>query len=92
MLQLDPIAVNERQAVRKVRLHRDAGLDRFAAGELNHLADRLVDVQAILPRWRLLDEGTDSLDDVARSMAGLNDTTERLPGLLQVRRLGAQPA
>jgi hypothetical protein len=55
-----------RQAAREVRLHRDAGPDRFAAGEFDHLADRLVDVQAILPRRRLLAEGICSTTSPAR--------------------------
>ena len=49
--------------VREFRPYRDAVLDRFATGELNHLADRLVDVQALLPGRRLLDESTDPVDD-----------------------------
>ena len=41
LLQLHPIALNERQALRQLRLHRDAVLRRFAAGQLDHLAGSL---------------------------------------------------
>src|SRR6202007_2208465 len=65
LLQLDPIAVDERQALGEVHLHRGAGPYRFAAGELNHLADRLVYGHPVLPWGRLFDELTDSANDVA---------------------------
>ena len=92
LLQLDSISLNERQALRELRLHRDAVLHHFASGQGNDLEDRFVDLQAILPWGRLLDEGTDPADDVAGSLAVLDDATERLPDLLQIRRLGAKPA
>ena len=92
LLQLDAIAVNERQTVRELRPHRNAVLHRFAAGELNHFADRRVEVHAVLLGRRLPHEGTDAGDNVAGSLAGLNDTIERLPHLLEIRRPSLQPA
>ena len=70
----------------------DAILHRFATGELDHLADRLVDVHPVLPWRRFFDELADSADDVAGAIGVLDDTAERLPDLLQIRRLRAQPA
>src|SRR5205807_6740245 len=69
LLQLNSVSLNERQALRELRLHRDAILHRFATGQSNHLKDRFVDVQAILPWRRLLDKGPHSVDYVAGSIA-----------------------
>src|SRR6266446_6207256 len=91
LLQLDPISLNERQALRELRLRRDAVLHHFPTGQDNHIADRVVDVQAILPWRRLLDEVTDPADAVASSICVLGDAAERLPDLLQIRWLNAQP-
>ena len=91
-MQLHPIALNERQAVREVRPHRDAVLHRFAMDEIDHLPDRFVDVQAILSGRRFFDVITNPADDVARSMAVLDDASERLPHLLQIRRSTIQKA
>ncbi len=84
--------MNERQALRELRLHRDAVLHRLAIGQLNHLADRAVDLHAILPWRRLFDEVANPANDVTRSMASLNNISERLPRFLQIRRLAIQPA
>jgi len=45
--------------------NRGAILRRFATGELDHLADRLVQVYPLLAGRRLLDELADSADHVA---------------------------
>ena len=92
MLQLDPISFNERQTVHEFRLYRDAVLHRFPAGERNHLVDCPIDLQAILPRRSFLDEGTNLVDHLGRSMAVLSNASERLPHLLQIRRSTIQPA
>ena len=89
MLQLDPIAVDERQAFRKLRLYQNAVLHRFATGERNHPKDRFVDVQGLLSRRGLLDEGMDAANDIAGPNAVRDDTTKRLSDLLQIRRLTA---
>src|SRR2546423_6593416 len=61
-------------------------------GKFDHLADRWVDLQAIFPRGRLFYEIADASDHVAGSYAILNDVSERLPHLLQIRRVTARPA
>ena len=43
-----------------------SGTPFFAMSEANHVADRRVDVEAILARRRFLDEVTDAADDLAR--------------------------
>src|SRR5262245_15636076 len=53
--------------------------------------DRLA-VQAILPHGRFFAELEDAADDLARSIAVLNDVTERLPHLIQIRRLTIERA
>ena len=89
LLQLDSISLNERQALRELRLHLDIGFHHFATGQGNDLSDRFVDLQGILPRGLLLDEGTDAADDLGRTRFVIDGTTKRLPGLVQIWRLGA---
>ena len=88
MLQLNPIPLNERQTFRQLHLHRDTVLQRFATGQDNHLADRLVEVQAIIPWcWRFLDKITDPADDIASSIDVVDNTAERFAHLLQIWRI-----
>ncbi len=54
-MQLDPISLNERQALCELRPHRDAVLHHFATGQGYDLKDRFVDLQALLPRGSFLD-------------------------------------
>src|SRR3546814_4827734 len=56
------------------------------------LNDRFVELQGILPRGLLLDESTDAADDLGRTPSVLDGTTKRLPDLVQIWRLGTQPA
>jgi hypothetical protein len=86
LLQLHPVPLDERQAF-QLRLHRDAILQRFAAGQDNHLADRVVKVKAIIRWcWRFRDKFTDPPDDIAGSIDVAYDTVERFPHLLQIWR------
>src|SRR6266481_6064044 len=91
LLQLDPICSNDWQALRELRPHRDAALQNFGTGQGYDLKHRLVDLQVLLPRRRLLDKGPDTADDVAGSHAVPDDTTERLPDLFQIWRLSTEP-
>src|SRR5215469_2657503 len=59
--------------------------------ELKHLANRFIDLQRLFPWRRFLDEITDATGDVARTIAVLDDATERLPYLLQIGRRAIQP-
>src|SRR5262245_2114063 len=54
--------------------------------------DRLAGVQAILPHGRSFAQLEDAADDLARSIAVLNDVSERLPHLPQSRRLSSERA
>src|ERR1700722_7511854 len=56
------------------------------------LENCLVDRQRFLARRRLLDEATDSADNLARPTAILDDATKRLSRLLQICRTGNYPA
>src|SRR6266702_1467716 len=76
LLQLDSISLNRRQCIRELRPHRHVVLQRFAVRQSNDLEDRFVDLEEILPWWRLLDESTYPADDVDRPMAILDGTTE----------------
>src|SRR5260221_14575994 len=80
------------QAGRELRLQRDAVLHHFAMGQGNDLEDRFVDLQAILPRGHLLDEGVYPADNVAGSTAVLDDLIEGVLNFLQIRRSAAKPA
>jgi hypothetical protein len=56
----------------------------FAMSEANHLADRRVDVEAILARRRFLDEVTDAADDLARpKRTGVSSSADADVGLHQ---------
>src|SRR3546814_8146499 len=92
LLQLDSISLNDRQALRELRLHRDIVVHHFATGQGKDLNDRFVELQGILPRGLLLDESTDAADDLGRTPSVLDGTTKRLPDLVQIWRLGTQPA
>src|SRR5262249_48904945 len=88
LLQLDSISSNERQALRELRLHRDVVLHQLATGQGNDFQDDFVDLDVTLP-WTLLlpDEGTELADDVAGALAVLDNTVERLAGLVHIWRL-----
>ena len=58
-------------------------------GQGYDLKDRFVDLQALLPRGRFLDEGPDPADDVAGTLAVIPDLAEDPPNLVQVRWLSA---
>ena len=92
LLQLDCISLNAWQALAELCLHRDVVLYQFAPRQSNDLMNRFVDIEGILPRRRLLDESADPADDVYGSSAFVDGIAERLPGFLQIRRRGAQPA
>jgi hypothetical protein len=92
LLQLDPIAVHGRRALGEFGPHRDAVPDRFASGELDHLADRSIDVHAIARRRRLLGEIANALDHLACPGAVPDDASEGLLCLLQIQRVAAEPA
>jgi hypothetical protein len=56
----------------------------FAMSEANRLADRRVDVEAILARRRFLDEVTDAADDLARpKRTGVSSSADADVGLHQ---------
>src|SRR6516225_243954 len=92
LLQLDPISANKWQALRALRLHRDAVLRDFATGQADDLEDRFVDVHVFFMERCFFEKRAHPADDLADSIAVSKDTIERLPGLLQIWRFFAQPA
>ena len=91
-MQLNAITSNERQALRELCLQRDAIAQQLASRHPDDLEDRFVDVQLISP-WRgLLDEGAYAANDLAGSIAVLDDGIEGLPDLLELRGLRGEPA
>ena len=89
-MKFHSIDVDEWQALREIRLHGDAVLHCFCTGELDNLADRSVDLQAILSGWCFLDEIANSPDDISCSTVILDDVSECLTRLLEFRRLMIQ--
>ena len=79
LLQLNTIAVDSRQALGEAGLHRDPILDDCFAPS-NRLADRLVEIETIIPRRRFLDVITNPVDDNSRAV-GIADTAERFPAV-----------
>ena len=90
LLQLNTIALNGKQPVRKSGLDRDTIPDDCASRQHNHLIDRLIEIETLLSRRRFLDVITDAVDDVSGSIGIAHDAGERLPDLAQVRRLLVQ--
>jgi hypothetical protein len=86
LLKSHPIALDARQLARQLRTHRDAGLDRLAAGQGGHLQDRRIEVDNLLPGWRFFDERPDPVDDVAGSTVFVHNAGERLPHLRHIGR------
>jgi hypothetical protein len=86
LLQLHPIALDAGQLARQLRVHRDAGLDRFAVGQGGHFQDRRIEVDNLLPGWRFLDERPDSVDDAASSIGVVHNAGERFPHLCHIER------
>jgi hypothetical protein len=80
LLQLNSISLDERQALREFRLQRYAALHQLPASQGDNLENDRVDLHAILA-WPLLsDEPANSVDDLAGSLAVIDDLGERLPG------------
>jgi hypothetical protein len=61
-------------------------------GQGNDLTDRFVDLQAILPRGHIFDEGAYPADNVAGPIAVLDDLIEGVLNFLQIGRPVAKPA
>ena len=67
-------------------------IEQFASGQRHHFEDGFIEVEPVLPRRHLVDEGPDPADDVAGALAVLDDTAEGGANLVEIGRLGAQPA
>src|SRR5215469_11175326 len=65
LLQPDAISMTERQSLQEPSLQGDAILHQLAARQCDDLEKQLVDVEGVVPRWYLLDEVPDPVDDVA---------------------------
>src|SRR6266481_2645687 len=57
----------------------------LCTGESNNLKDGIVDRDGVLSCRHLLNERTNSLDDLARTITLLYDTSERLAHLAEIR-------
>src|SRR5260370_20786251 len=91
-MQLDPSALDTRQALRKLGPHRHAIVCGLCTGDSNNLKDGIVDRDGVLSCRRLLNERADPPDDLARTITLLYDTSERLAQLAEIRWLRAHPA
>jgi hypothetical protein len=86
-LQFNPIPPDDGQAIGEFRLQQDAILRRLGTRELDHITDRVIDVQPIHPMRSLFDEITDAADDVAGPICVAHNAAERFPDLLQIWRI-----
>ena len=68
LLELDTVSFDRRQSFAQRRDNGDAVLTHLALGEHDDLTDRFVDLKGFLPLRRFRDEGTDTPEDLARSL------------------------
>src|SRR6516162_7748619 len=90
LLQLNAIPQNRKQSIRKPGLDRNAIPLGDALRQYEHFVDRRIEIKAFLSRWRFLDVITHSSDDVPSSVRVPDNTIERFPGLIQIRRIHFQ--
>src|SRR5215469_7223605 len=86
LLQLNAIPTKGTQSVRKACLDRDTIAQNRASRQYSYLVDRLIEVESISLRRRLLELITHPADDIRSSVGIPDDTAERLFGVVQVRR------
>jgi hypothetical protein len=92
LLKLDPIPEDEREAVGQLCLQRGPVAAQFAPRQRGDFERRLVDVQLAVLRRRPSDQRANPAGDIAGSSAVPDDPAKGLPDLLQIGRLGAEPA
>src|SRR5690348_9967045 len=90
LLQLDPIAPNQRQILCQFCLQRYAVGDECLLRHLDGFDDGGVDVEALPSWWCLLDQRTGALDDLTGAGAVPHDAAEQTPHRIHVGRLGAE--
>src|SRR5882672_569094 len=89
LLQLDPVSLDTRQALRKLRLHRHAIVCGLRTGESNNLENSIADRYVVLSCGHLLDERADSPDDLACTLPLPDNNRERVIHLAKIRWLRA---
>ena len=90
--QLYSVAFHQRQILGELRFDRDAALCHFRTGELEHLADRLVDVYGALSTRRSLDQFADPSNHVTGPLDVPDHALDRAPGRLHIGRFVGKPA
>src|SRR5712671_2112899 len=89
LLQLDPISLNARQALRQLRPYRYAIVCGLRTGENDNLEDGIVDLYGVFSCGRLLNECADSPDDLACAIPFLDNKRERVIHFMKIWRLRA---
>src|SRR5262249_23229440 len=92
LLQLYPIPQNRKQSIRKPSANRNAILVDHALRQYEHFAQRRIEIKAFLSRWRFLHVIAHPSNDVALSVRGHDNTTDRFSGLTQILRIHLQIA
>src|SRR6516165_4019504 len=87
LLQLNAIPKDRNQSIRKPGLDRNAIPVGHALRQYEHFVDRRIEIKAFLSRWRFLDVIAHSSDDVPSSVRVPDNSIERFPGLIQIRRI-----
>src|SRR5438552_1115195 len=90
LLELDPVAADDRQARGEVHRHRHVPEDHVVPHELRHFADDVVDVERQVFERAPLEQNPQSLDDLRRTLVVGHDVVDDLAQLLEIRRVGLQ--
>ena len=81
--------MDKRQVVLELSPDRDAVVRRFGTGKGHNFEDGVV-IATTVPAWRrLVDEGANAPDDLARAITIVDDTSGRLARLIGIWRLRA---
>src|SRR4029453_18225114 len=80
------------QSRRERSLQQDAVIKHFVSRQRDHFEDGFIEVEPVLARWHLVDEGPDAADDVAGALAVFGDKTEGIANFAEIGRSSAQPA
>ncbi|ENN87843.1 hypothetical protein RHSP_48028 [Rhizobium freirei PRF 81] len=92
LLKLHAIAGNEWQIIRQLGAKKDLVLPDFAANELQHIANRLDQIEHIARRRRPRDELANTSNDIARPVSILDDPLDGPPCLLLIGRRSRKPS
>src|SRR4030095_3822002 len=92
LLQLNAVGAQQWQPCRKLPVQANTVLHELCLAQGDDFIDRLVDLELILARGRLLNQRADPADDVVDAMAKSGDARQCLPDLLDIGLMAIQKA